>query len=158
MLTGGKDDHHRGQEQRNRIGEKDIAVLEEHAAPIGGARLNAEAEEGEPGEIDQGEGEVEHYIGADDRQHVRQDVDEQDTRLGDAEGACGVDIGKRPLLQDRAPHDARIGGGKRTTSTRTAVQYPPPTTPTTTIATSGPGSANMKSTQRMIAESTIPPR
>ena len=84
---------------------------------------HAEAEEGEAGEVDEREGEVEHDIGADDRQHVRQDVDEEDARLRDAEGARGLDIGQRPLREHGAADDARIGRRtNRTTSTATAVQ------------------------------------
>ena len=99
----GQDDHSCGEEQRNRIGEEDIAVLEEHPTPVGGPRFNAKAEERQPGEIDQREGEVEDDIRQDDRQHVREDVDEQNTCLRDAERSRRVDIGKRPLLEDRAP-------------------------------------------------------
>ncbi len=45
----------------------------------------------------------------------------------------------------------------RRLSTSTAIQYPPPATPTITIAIRRPGSANMKSTNRWITMSTEPP-
>ncbi len=102
-----------GSEQRNRIGEEDVAVLEEHPTPVRSTGLNAKAEERQPGEIDQGEGKVEDDIGEDDRADIREDVHEQNTRLRDAESARGFDVGKRSLLKDRAPHNARIGGGEK---------------------------------------------
>jgi len=41
----GQDDHRCGQEERNWIGEEDIAVLEDHATPIRRPGFNAEAKE-----------------------------------------------------------------------------------------------------------------
>ena len=77
----GQDDHCCGQKQRNRIGKEDIAVLEEHAAPIRRPGFDAQAKERQPSEIDQGEGEVEGDVGKDNRQYIRENVYEQDSRL-----------------------------------------------------------------------------
>ena len=105
---GGEDDHRRRQEQRHGVGEEDGAVLEEHPPPVGRARLDAEAEEGQAGEVDESEGEIEDDVGEDDRQDVRQDMDEEDAPLRDAERPRRVDIGERPLLEDGAPDNARV--------------------------------------------------
>ena len=96
-----------GSSRPDRVGEQEVAVLEQHAAPVGRARLDAEAEEREAGEVDQREGEVDRHIGEDDRQHVGQDVDEQDARLRDAERRAPHR--HRAAAAARAPRCARCG-------------------------------------------------
>src|SRR4051812_41294099 len=59
---GGENDHAGGQQQAERVAEEDVAILEQHPAPIRRARLDPEAEEGEAGEIHQREGEIQHDI------------------------------------------------------------------------------------------------
>ena len=66
------------------------AVLVDHQTPVGSARGHAEAEERQAGEPDQGADEAEQEVRDDRRQHVGQDVVEDDPRLTDTSRVCAA--------------------------------------------------------------------